>query len=128
MAWVSVLKAAFAEQLTPEELAVFKRVAGDRSPPSRRVRELWAAPIGRRAGKSRMAAAVATYLALLSGRRQLAPGEIGTVAVIAASREQASTVFNYIRGFLTSRRSWPGRSRASTTTRSCSPVTSASRW
>ena len=33
--------------------------------------------------------------------KRLVPGEIGTVAVIAASREQANTVFSYIRGFLT---------------------------
>ena len=48
-----------------------------------------------------MAAAVAVHIALLTDHsKRLVPGEIGTVAVIAASREQASTVFNYVRGFL----------------------------
>jgi hypothetical protein len=100
--WLVVLKAAFAEPLDDAERALFAVLAGDRAPPSRRVRELWCGPIGRRSGKSRMASAVAVYTAALTDHRaRLVPGEIGTVAVIAASREQASTVFNYIRGFLT---------------------------
>ena len=105
-------------------------VAGDRAPPSRRVRELWCGPIGRRSGKSRMAAAVAVHIAALTDHsKRLVPGEIGTVAVIAASREQASTVFNYIRGFLTaSPNCWRARSRASAATRSCCTATSASAW
>ena len=98
---VAILKAAFAEPLTDDERALFALVAGDRAPPSRRVRELWCGPIGRRSGKSRMAAAVACHVALLTEhRKRLAPGEIGTVAVIAAVADQASTVFNYVRGFL----------------------------
>jgi hypothetical protein len=99
--WRAVLKAAFAEALTNDERALFARVAGGRALPSRRVRELWCGPIGRRSGKSRVAAAIAVHIALLTDHnKRLAPGEIGTVAVIAASREQASTVFNYVRGFL----------------------------
>jgi hypothetical protein len=100
--WQTILKAAFAEPLnTDEERAVFALVAGGRAPPRKRVRELWAGPVGRRSGKSRMASATAVHVAALTDHRaKLAPGEIGTVAVIAASREQASTVFNYIRGFL----------------------------
>lgn len=98
--WRVVLKAAFAEALTDEERALFALVAGDRAPPSRRVRELWAGPIGRRSGKSRMAAAIAVHIAALTDHRGLSPGEIGTVAVIAASREQAAVVFHYVRGFL----------------------------
>ena len=46
--WVAILKAAFAEPLTDDERALFALVAGDRAPPSRRVRELWGGPIGRR--------------------------------------------------------------------------------
>ena len=100
--WLAILKAAFGEVLNDEERALFARVAGGRAPPSRRVRELWCGPIGRRSGKSRMAAAVACHIALLTDHRRLVPGEVGVVAVIAATRDQASTVFNYIRGFLTS--------------------------
>ena len=50
-----------------------------------------------------MAAAVAVHIAaLVDHSKTLAPGEIGTVAVIAASRDQANTVLGYIRGFLMS--------------------------
>jgi hypothetical protein len=99
--WRVVLKAAFAEPLTDEERELFALVAGGRVLPLKRVRELWCGPIGRRSGKSRMAAAVAVHVAALTDHsKRLVPGEIGTVAVIAASREQAGTVFNYIRGFL----------------------------
>jgi hypothetical protein len=99
--WVAVLKAAFGEALTPEEVEVFAVVAGGRVPPSRRCRELWCGPIGRRSGKSRTAAAVSAFIAVLVDHsRRLAPGELGVVAIIAASREQARTVHGYVRGFL----------------------------
>ena len=54
---------------------------------------------GRRSGKSRMAAAVAIYLALFVKHR-LAPGEKGMALVLAGSIDQAKTVFGYVRGFL----------------------------
>src|SRR5262249_40854261 len=101
--WVAILKATYAEPLSDDELATFKQVAGDRAPPSKRVRELWAGPIGRGSGKSRMSAAVAVYIAaLIDHTARLVPGETGVVAIIAASREQAAMVFNYTKGFLRS--------------------------
>ena len=48
--WCTILKAAFAEHLTGAEHALFALVAGGRALPSRRVRELWCGPIGRRSG------------------------------------------------------------------------------
>jgi hypothetical protein len=99
--WLVTLKAAFAEQLTDAEREVFALVAGGRAPPSRRVRELWAGPIGRRGGKSRAAAATATYVAVLVDHSaRLVPGELGVIAVIAANRDQARVVHGYIKGFL----------------------------
>lgn len=96
--WKTALKAAFGLELNREEARAFASVAGSRKPPSVRVRELWCI-IGRRGGKSRMAAAVAVYCAAFV-KRKLAPGEIGMVLVLAASTAQARTVFEYIRGFL----------------------------
>lgn len=96
--WLTTLKAAFGQRLDAEELAVFASIAGDRSPPTERVRELWCVA-GRRSGKSRMAAAIAIYLALFTKHR-LARGERGMCLIIAGSTSQASTVFNYVRGFL----------------------------
>jgi hypothetical protein len=96
--WLTVLKAALDRDLDDGELTTFRTVAGDRSPPAHRVRELWAV-CGRRSGKSRMAAATAVYLALFTKHR-LAAGERGMALVIAGTREQASIVFGYVRGFL----------------------------
>jgi phage terminase large subunit-like protein len=96
--WLAVLKAAFGLVLDEEELATFASVAGGRKPPERRVRELWAI-IGRRGGKSRMAAALACYLACF-GQHRMARGERPMVLVLAASQEKAKTVFAYAKGFL----------------------------
>jgi hypothetical protein len=97
--WRTVLKAAFALPLNRSERRAFAKVAGSRKPPRRQVRELWAI-IGRRGGKSRIAALIASYIAAFvdhSGR--LAPGEVGYVLVLAASKSQARTVFEYVRAF-----------------------------
>jgi hypothetical protein len=96
--WVAVLKAAFGLDLTAEELAVFSSVAGNRAPPDRRVREFWCV-IGRRSGKSRIAAALAVFIALFTKHR-LAKGERGMILVLASSVEQARVVFGYVRAFL----------------------------
>jgi Phage Terminase len=93
-----VLRAAFGLQLSDKERATFAQVAGDRGPPSKRVRELWAV-VGRRGGKSRIAAVIAVFQACFVEHR-LAPGEVGYVLVLAASRDQARVVFDYIKAFL----------------------------
>ena len=98
--WTITLKAAFALPLTDEERKVFKLIAGDRGLPLKRVRELWCI-IGRRGGKSRMAAALACYFALFV-KHKLAGGERGMVLVLAATTEQASVVFDYTLAFLNS--------------------------
>ncbi|TIL70369.1 MAG: terminase [Mesorhizobium sp.] len=99
--WVSVLRAAFGLAMTDKDRATFKAVAGGREPPPGRVRELWCI-IGRRSGKSRMAAAVASYLAAFGDHSGLAAGETGVVLVLAASKSQASAVFRYILAFFES--------------------------
>ena len=73
-------------------------IAGNRAPPSKRVRELWCI-IGRRGGKSRIAAALACYFALFIPHR-LAGGENAKVLVLAASMDQAKVVFDYVSAFL----------------------------
>jgi hypothetical protein len=96
--WTVVLKAAFGLPLDANERTLFASVAGNRSPPSRRVRELWCV-VGRRGGKSRIAALIACFIALFVTHR-LARGERGVVLVLAASIEQAGVVFGYIKGIL----------------------------
>ncbi|WP_246674912.1 MULTISPECIES: terminase large subunit [unclassified Mesorhizobium] len=97
--WIAILRAAYGLELSTEELIAFNAVAGGREPPSKRVRELWCI-IGRRSGKSRIAAALADFIAAFHDHsNKLAPGEVGTILVLAASRVQAQAVFNYIRAF-----------------------------
>jgi hypothetical protein len=96
--WLVVLRAAFGLPLDDVEREVFRMVAGDREPPSKRVRELWCL-VGRGGGKSRMAAALGDFLALFQ-RHRLSPGERGHVLVLAGSLDQAKTVFGYSHAFL----------------------------
>ena len=59
---------------------------------------------GRRAGKSFVLALIAVFLACFHDWRQhLAPGERGTVMIVAADRKQARVILRYIRGLLTGR-------------------------
>ena len=96
--WRIVLRAAFALPLTDAEHRVFATIAGDRGLPKQRVRELWAVA-GRRSGKTRIAAAISVYTATIV-QHKLAPGEVGYVLLLAASRSQASIAFSYVCGFL----------------------------
>ena len=65
---------------------------------AKRVRELWCV-VGRKGGKSKIAGALAAYFALFMPHK-LSRGEKGLVLVLAASRDQAQVVFDYIRGYL----------------------------
>jgi hypothetical protein len=98
--WIAVLRAAFGLSLSRDQRAIFASVADSRPPPTHRVDELWVVA-GRRSGKSRIAAAVATFLAVF-GKHRLARGEVGHVLVLAASQAQAQTVFGYCEAFLQS--------------------------
>jgi hypothetical protein len=100
--WLMALRGAFAIKLNRAEAKAFAAIAGGRKPPVQKVREFWAV-LGRRSGKSRIAAALAVYFAVLVDHTgKLAPGEIGYVFVLAASKDQARTIKNYCEGFLRS--------------------------
>jgi hypothetical protein len=63
------------EPLTPDQLETFKQFTGRETAPTSRVDEFWCV-IGRRGGKSRAMAVLATYLAgLCDYRNKLSPGE-----------------------------------------------------
>jgi len=85
-------------QVSDEEGKTFAAIAGGRGLPKQRVRELWCV-IGRRAGKSKMAAALAVYFALFV-KHKLSGGGRGMVLVLAMSMEQARVVFDYTMEFL----------------------------
>lgn len=97
-AWRVVLKALFALPLDDDELAMFRALTGRSEPPAVQSSELWAM-VGRRGGKSQVAALVAVFLATCRTYR-LARGERGVLPIIAADRRQARVVADYVRGIL----------------------------
>ena len=96
--WIACLRAAFGLPLDDEQTKLFNAVAGDRGLPLKRVRELWAI-VGRRGGKSKMAAAIAVYCAVFL-KHKLSRGEKGMVLVLAMSLDQARVAFDYALEFL----------------------------
>jgi hypothetical protein len=99
-AWRAFLAALFALPLTPDQLTTFQQCTGRTAPPTAPFNEAWLI-CGRRAGKSFILALVAVYLATFKKYRQLlAPGERGTIFVLAADRKQARVIFRYVRGLL----------------------------
>lgn len=100
LTWRAVLKACFGLELDDDEVDRFADVAGGREPPVSRVSEFWAVA-GRRSGKSRMAAALATYLAaFVDWTDKLAPGESGFVLTLSPTVGQAELITEYCRAFL----------------------------
>ena len=87
-----MLTAAMGETLTDEERAIFSRLTGRDREPLQRVEEM-AVVVGRRGGKSRSMATLATYIAGLCEHRDvLSPGERGvllTLRPISGRRHRA---------------------------------------
>jgi len=96
--WRVLLKGMFALGMTDEELEAFEKLTGRSSAPTVPAREVWAI-VGRRGGKSIIAALVAVYLTTCRAYK-LAPGERGVFMVLAADRRQARVVARYIKGLL----------------------------
>jgi hypothetical protein len=101
-AWFAFLAALFALPMDAETLALYQRHTERKTPPTEPASEAWVV-VGRRGGKSFIAALVAVFVAVFRDCRQvLAPGERGTVMVLAADRRQARTVFRYVEGLIAS--------------------------
>jgi hypothetical protein len=99
-AWKAFLAALFGLPMTDEQAELFRRHTGRTTPPTAPFVEAELV-VGRRGGKSRVLALIATYLALYRDYRpHLAPGEMATIAVIASDRRQARSIFRYISGLL----------------------------
>ena len=78
--WRTILKAADGEPLTDDEAAFFASVSGGRAPPTEPVKELLAV-VGRRSGKTRIAAMVACFEAIFR-EHKLAVGETGAIVCL----------------------------------------------
>ena len=99
-AWFAFLAALFALPMTPDMAEMYRAHTGRETPPPLPAREAWVI-VGRRGGKSRIAALIAVYLACFQNYAAvLAPGEVGTLAVIAADRRQARVIMRYVRGLI----------------------------
>jgi hypothetical protein len=96
--WFAVLRAAFGLPLNSDQQQVFAAVSGGRPVPGERIREFWAV-VGRRSGKSRIAAALAVYLACFQ-QHKVAKGEQPMILNLSSTVDQSRVVFNYCLGFL----------------------------
>ncbi len=99
-AWKAFLAALFALPMDDAALATYRHHTGRQEPPAAPSKEA-ALVCGRRGGKSRVLALVATFLACFRDYApHLAPGEVATIAVIAADRRQARSIFRFVSGLL----------------------------
>jgi hypothetical protein len=101
-AWFSFLACLFGLPLDQAQLDILRQCTGRNEPNPNGYREAWLI-CGRRSGKSFILALNAVFLACFREWRQhLAPGELGTVMIIAADRKQARTILRYCKGLLQS--------------------------
>ena len=95
-AWRAFLAALFGLPMDDGMAEHYHRCTGRSEPPTAPQTEA-SLVVGRRGGKSFILALIAVYLATFRAWRQhLAPGERGTVMIIATDRRQARTIFRYI--------------------------------
>ena len=97
-AWLVLLEAYFGLEMTPADLEVYREHTGRSDTPKKEFKELWCI-CGRRGGKSHTASVIAVYLALFYDfQKYLSPGETATIQIVAADRQQAKIILDYIRG------------------------------
>jgi len=98
--WLAFLCALFALPMDADQLGVYYDCTSRKDAPAAIAREAWLI-CGRRAGKSFILALVAVFLAaFFDYRPYLAPGERGTILVIAADRKQSRVILRYIAALL----------------------------
>jgi hypothetical protein len=95
--WLVCLKAIFALEMTRAESEIYQKFTGRMDHPTEPFKEVFLL-IGRRGGKSLMAALVSVWLAVFVDWKLGL--ERGYIMAIATDRRQAGVVFNYIRRIL----------------------------
>src|SRR6185295_10255685 len=97
--WKAFLCGLFGLPMTPER-AVLWREFTERAPPTTAATEAWMI-VGRRGGKSRIAALIAVYLACFRDYEPyLSPGEVATIPIISMDKKGSRTVMCYAKAFL----------------------------
>lgn len=98
-AWRALLCGFYGLPLDADESSHWGTLT-QRAAPATPFSELWL-PVGRRGGKTRVAALLAVFEgAFRDYRPMLSSGEVATVMVLAADRRQATVCFRYISGLL----------------------------
>jgi hypothetical protein len=98
--WKAFLAAVFGLPMGAEAAAIYRQHTARGTAPTQPTREGWVVA-GVRAGKSRIAALIAVFLACFRDYRPyLAQGERAVVMVLAGDRKQAQVIFEYVRAFL----------------------------
>jgi hypothetical protein len=93
--WRTLLIAAMGEELREDEREIFTELTGREREPLQRV-DQFAAVIGRRGGKSRAMATLATYIAGLCDHADaLVPGERGVLLCVALDQRVAKIILDY---------------------------------
>lgn len=98
-AWCTVAKILEGRRLDKRELALYRELTGREQPPAEPFSEAYLIK-PRRAGGTLFAAVLGTHAALQDYRARLGPGEVATVAMIAADRRQARQLMNYCEGLI----------------------------
>lgn len=97
--WLVIVRGLYGSPMTDEQAAVWRDLTG-RETPSKPFRNAFFL-VGRRGGKTQMAAALTLYETALRDWSGIAsPGELIVGALIAADRRQAGQAMRYIRGGL----------------------------
>jgi hypothetical protein len=98
-AWFSFIASLFGLPMSEDQLEIYKRCTNRETEPDKPFSEAWLC-VGRRGGKSRALALIATWLAAFYDYSEyLDPGERGVIQVLAADREQAKTILRYVKAF-----------------------------
>jgi hypothetical protein len=96
----TLLRTIYALPMTPEQAEIFRLATGREAPPAKEAGESTVIA-GARSGKdSRIATPIAAYEAAYGGHDlSLAPGEIGTLAIVCHDSRATAVTFGYLRAY-----------------------------
>jgi hypothetical protein len=103
--WRTFLASLFAIPFeNDEQLKLYRECTGRSEPPTQPAKEGWLI-VGRKGGKSRILALIATFLAaFVDWSKFLSAGERGVIMVVAQDRDAAAWIMQYISAFFHSTR------------------------
>jgi hypothetical protein len=96
--WRVFLKALYALPMSGAELEIYRKHTGRERAPTEPFTKAWLV-CGRRSGKSRISALIATYNSVFKKYHELQRGEVGVMPIIASDRHQADVIFSYVTNF-----------------------------